>query len=691
MKQLLQSLKTGAIEFINAPCPHLSSHGVLIQTRHTLISAGTERMLLEFGRAGIIGKVKQQPDKVKQVLEKIKTDGLFTTLHAVKNKLDQPIALGYCNVGKVLAIGKNTSGFSVGDRVVSNGNHAEVVSIGKNLCAKIPDAVSDEEAAFTVLASIGLQGIRLVNPLMGETVAVLGLGLIGLMTVQMLKANGCRVIGLDFNLQRLSLAAQFGAETIDLNQTDDPSVIVDAVLITAATDSNAPVRQAAHMCRKRGRIVLVGVTGLELSRADFYEKELSFQVSCSYGPGRYDPIYEEQGQDYPIGLVRFTEQRNFETVLALMTEGKLNLKPLISHTFDFTDAVNAYKVLEKDKTALGIILQYNQNQENLLNCSVSLPLTLIASSQFTINVVGAGNYASRMLIPAFAAQTVTFNKICSSGGVSASLQGRKFGFKEATTDLEATLKDSQANVMVIATRHHQHAQQVMQALQTGKHVFVEKPLAITQAELDELKACWSDLPAHPIVMVGFNRRFAPHIQKIKSLLSNIRSPKSLIMTVNAGYIPKEHWTQDPKVGGGRLIGEACHFVDLLRFLTDSPIAQSSVFAIDQQEDQISIQLQFADGSIGTIHYLANGHKAFPKERLEIFTEGKVLVLNNFRKMHSFGFKNFKKMNLWRQDKGQRRCVAAFLNAIKEGKYPIPVEEIFEVHAVCLNLQDQVRR
>lgn len=690
MKQLLQSLKTGAIELIKAPCPHLSSNGVLIQTQNTLISAGTERMLLEFGRAGIIGKIKQQPDKVKQVLEKIKTDGLFTTLHAVKSKLDQPIALGYCNVGKVLAIGKNTSGFSLGDRVVSNGNHAEVVSIGKNLCAKIPDAVSDEEAAFTVLASIGLQGIRLVNPLIGETVAVLGLGLIGLMTIQMLKANGCRVIGLDFNLQRLSLAAQFGAETIDLNQTDDPSVIVDAVLITAATDSNAPVRQAAHMCRKRGRIVLVGVTGLELSRADFYEKELSFQVSCSYGPGRYDPIYEEQGQDYPIGLVRFTEQRNFETVLTLMTEGKLNLKPLISHTFDFADAVKAYQVLEKDKTALGIILQYDQNQENLLNCSAPLPLKVIASSQFTINVVGAGNYASRMLIPAFAAQAVTFNKICSSGGVSASLQGRKFGFKEATTDLEATLKDSQANVMVIATRHHQHAHQVMQALQAGKHIFVEKPLAITQAELDELKACWSDLPTHPIVMVGFNRRFAPQIQKIKSLLSNICSPKSLIMTVNAGYIPKEHWTQDPKVGGGRLIGEACHFVDLFRFLTGSPIAQSSVFAIDQQEDQVSIQLQFADGSIGTIHYLANGHKAFPKERLEIFAEGKVLVLNNFRRMHSFGFKNFKKMNLWRQDKGQGRCVAAFLNGVKEGKYPIPVEEIFEVHATCINLQDQVR-
>ena len=690
MKQLVQSLKTGTIALIEAPCAQVKTNGVLIQTSHTLISAGTERMLLEFGRAGIIGKIKQQPDKVKQVLEKVKTDGLLTTLDAVKSKLDQPIPLGYCNVGTVLEIGKNVSGFSKGDRVISNGNHAEVVSIGKNLCAKIPNAVSDEEATFTVLASIGLQGIRLTNPLMGETIAVIGLGLIGLMTVQMLKANGCRVIGLDFNPERLELAKQFGAEIIDLSKTDDPQVIVDAALITAATDSNDPVRQAAHMCRKRGRIVLVGVTGLELSRADFYEKELSFQVSCSYGPGRYDPAYEEQGQDYPVGLVRFTEQRNFETVLQLMAEGSLNVKPLITHTFDFVDAAKAYDALEKDKAALGIILRYAQTPQKLLDRSITLSPNPIASSECTLNLVGAGNYASRVLIPAFAKQKVSFNKICSGGGLSASLQGRKFGFSEASTDLNATINDPLANIIAIVTRHNQHASQTLQALKAGKHVFVEKPLVITQAELDELKSCWNELADHPILMVGFNRRFAPHIQKAKDLLSGINSSKSFIMTVNAGSIPKEHWTQDPQVGGGRLIGEACHFVDLLRFLAGSPITQSSVYAIQQQDDQVSIQLGFADGSIGTIHYFANGHKAFPKERLEIFAEGKVLIVDNFRKMRGFGFKNFKKMNLWRQNKGQEACVAAFLKGIKEGQYPIPIDELFEVHATCLDLRNQVR-
>ena len=702
MKHLVQSLNTGAIELIDTPCPGISANRLLLATTKTLISAGTERMLLEFGRASILGKIKQQPEKVVQVLEKIRTDGLLTTLNAVKSKLDQPISLGYCQVGIVQQVGKDISGFSVGDRVISNGAHAEMVSVNHNLCAKIPDNVTDEEAAFTVLASIGLQGLRLANPLMGEVVVVIGLGLIGLMVVQLLKANGCQVIGIDFNESRLALAKSFGAIPIYVNKGEDPvasaknftsGVGVDAVLITVASDSNTPVHQAAQMCRQRGRIVLIGVTGLQLSRADFYEKELSFQVSCSYGPGRYDDNYEQKGQDYPIGFVRFTEQRNFVTVLQLMHEGKLQVKPLISHRFDFVNAATAYDALEKDKTALGIILNYDHalsQPETLLSPSVTLNTAPLNAQNIIINVVGAGNYATRVLIPAFAKQKVFFNTICSAGGLSASLVGKKFGFKQSTTQTIDTLRDPSANTVIIATRHDAHAAQVLIALQHKKNVFIEKPMVIVQDDLDKIKTQWELMTHQPILMVGFNRRFSVHAQKAKALLTAVTSPKHLVMTVNAGFIPQKHWTQTIAIGGGRLLGEACHFVDFLRFLVGEKITHAEVFSINKQEDMLTITLNFADHSLGVIHYLANGHKALAKERLEVFTEGKVLVLNNFIKMHGLGFKTFKKMNLWRQDKGQNACAEAFLNGIESGVAPIPIDEIFEVQQVCLDLVTKLR-
>lgn len=706
MKQLLQSFKTGATEIADVPVPRVSNGSLLIQTAQTLVSAGTERMLVEFGRAGWVEKARQKPDKVKMVLDKIRTDGLQPTIEAVFNKLDQPLPLGYCNVGRVMALGSGVSGLEVGQRVVSNGKHAEVVSVPVNLCAPVPDSVSDEAAAFTVLGAIGLQGIRLAQPTLGETVVVTGLGLIGLMTVQLLRAQGCRVLGIDYDADKLALAQQFGAEVVDLAAGQNPVAVamafsrgrgVDAVLITAATKSNEPVHQAAQMCRKRGRIVLVGVTGLELSRADFYEKELSFQVSCSYGPGRYDPSYEEQGVDYPICFVRWTEQRNFEAVLDMMAVGRLDVAPLISHRISIDEAAKAYEVVAGSEPSLGILLSYPGIELTEAGRTVTLRWAGEVSpkpgvgleSASRVSFIGAGNYATAVLIPAFKAAGAQLHSVASSGGVSGVYAGRKFGFAETTTDSDLLFADEATDAVVITTRHNSHARFVLQAIAAGKHVFCEKPLCLTLDELVHIEKALaeSEPEQRPMVMVGFNRRFAPQVVKINQLLQGVIAPKAFVMTVNAGAIPADHWTQDPAVGGGRIVGEGCHFIDLLRFLANSPIVgwdRSAMKAATQ--DTVTIHLNFADGSIGTIHYFANGTKAFPKERLEVFAEGRVLQLDNYRRLTGFGWPGFKKMNLWRQDKGQKACAAAFIESLRQGgRAPIPFEELLEVSRVTIEL------
>ena len=704
MKQILQSLKTGVTEIADVPVPKAGRGQLLIQTSHTLVSAGTERMLVEFGKAGWIDKARRQPDKVRMVLDKIKTDGLQPTMEAVFNKLDQPLPLGYCNVGRVAGIGAGVLGFSEGERVISNGKHAEVVSAPMNLCAKVPDAVPDDEAAFTVLGAIALQGIRLAQPTLGETVAVTGLGLIGLMTVQLLRAHGCRVLGLDFDADKLALARRFGAEAVDLQAGQDPVKAavaysrgrgVDAVIVTAATKSSEPMRQAALMCRKRGRIVLVGVTGLELSRDDFFKKELTFQVSASYGPGRYDPNYEEKGQDYPVGFVRWTEQRNFEAVLDMMADGRLDVKPLVSHRFEIGAAEKAYALVAGAAPSLGVLLSYPGMAITPEARTVSLASSTNrqslsqgkAADSARISVIGSGSYATAVLIPAFKDAGAHLGSVVSSAGVSGVHAGRKFGFDETTTDSQRIFADTATDAVVITTRHDSHARFVLQAFEANKPVFVEKPLCLTLDELNEIKSAYHAAANKPMVMVGFNRRFAPHVQKIKALLSGVSGPKSFIMTVNAGAIAADHWTQAVDVGGGRIIGEACHFVDLLRFLAGAPIVGWSRATMDADiEDTVSISLQFADGSIGAVHYFANGPKSFPKERLDVFAQGRVLQLDNYRKLTGFGWPGFKRMRLWRQDKGQRACAKAFVDAI-EGRAPLPIgaEEIFEVTQVSIEL------
>lgn len=703
MKQVLQNLSTGQSELVEAPAPQARSGSLLIDTTVSLISTGTERMLVDFGKSGLIAKARSQPEKVRQVLDKVATDGLMTTVDAVRSKLGQPIPLGYCNVGVVRESG--AEGFRDGDRVISNGQHADVVSVPKNLCARIPDSVSDEAASFVVVASIGLQGIRLAQPTLGEAFVVTGVGLIGLLTVQMLRAHGCRVLAIDFDAAKLELARSFGAETCNPGAGEDPVATglafsrgqgVDGVIITASTKSSDPVTQAARMCRKRGRIVLVGVTGLELNRADFYEKELSFQVSCSYGPGRYDPSYEDQGQDYPIGFVRWTEQRNFEAVLDMLASGTLDVTPLISHRVPFEEAPHAYQLLSTDKAALGIVLTYAHAVEPRHVRSVALAEQQIAASgKAVVGFIGAGNYASRMLIPAFKAAGAQLKTISSAGGTNAVVTGRSSGFETATSDTESLLADTSINTVAVVTRHNSHAKFTSAALEAGKHVFVEKPLALTMDELQKVKAAHSG--SGKLLMVGFNRRFAPQVQTMKQLLDTVKAPKNFMMVMNAGAIPADHWTQDPKVGGGRIIGEACHYIDLMRFLAGAPIVSVQARRMGDTdaeavtEDKAVITLGFEDGSFGTIHYLANGGASFPKERVEAFAAGRTLQLDNFLKLKGFNWPGFKKQNLWRQDKGQTACAAAFVNAIEEGgAAPIAASELFEIAQVTIDVAKSLR-
>lgn len=702
MKQVLQNLANGDTSLVDVPCPKAKNSNVLIETTKTLVSVGTERMLVDFGKAGWIEKARSQPDKVKMVLEKVQTDGLAATYDAVKSKLDQPLPLGYCNVGTVLD-GSNT-GFETGTRVVSNGNHAEVVRVPKNLVAAIPEDVDDESASFTVLGAIAMQGIRLIKPTLGETVVVTGLGLIGLLAVQILKANGCRVLGIDFDSAKCELAKQFGAEVVDLSKGEDALVTaeafsrgrgVDAVLITASSKSNDIMHQAATMCRKRGRIVLVGVVGLELSRADFYEKELTFQVSCSYGPGRYDEEYESKGKDYPIAFVRWTEQRNFEAILDLMASRAINVKPLVSHRFSIDDAKAAYEKLD-DRASLGIVLDYSSTEEaDLTNATVALSEQAdFTAKKGNVAFIGGGNYASRVLIPAFKQAGANLTSIVTSGGISAVHHGKKNGFAKASTDMEQALNDT-TDTVVIATQHNLHAAQAIAALEKGKHVFVEKPLALNHSDIDAIEM--AQKASNTMVMVGYNRRFAPQVQKMKELLDKKAAPKTFIMTMNAGDIPADHWTQDPTVGGGRIIGEACHYIDLMRFLAGEKITSFNAVKMGENnfveitEDKAIITLTFEDGSIGSIHYFANGGKAFPKERIEVFCDDAVLQLDNFRKLTGHGWQGFRKMNLWSQDKGQVSCSKAFMDAVKKGgQSPIPQDEIFEVARVSVDIAEQLR-
>jgi len=692
VKQVVQNFGSGVLELLDVPCPAAGRGQLLIQTRASLISAGTERALVEFGRAGLLAKARQSPERVKQVWDKIRSEGLLPTMEAVFAKLDEPMPLGYSNAGVVVEVGPGVTQFAAGERVVSNGGHAEMVSRPINLCARIPENVSDEAASFAVLGSIGLQGIRLVRPEIGETIAVFGLGLIGLLAVQMLSGSGAHVLGIDPDPSRRELARVFGAMPVDtagdpvaaaLSQTNGHGV--DGVLVTASARDDEILSQAARMSRKRGRIVLVGVVNMELNRAEFYEKELSFQVSCSYGPGRYDTQYEDHGVDYPYAFVRWTEQRNIEAVLALMATGRLDVTRLITERIPHAEAARAYDLLSSDRSQLGIVLEYPTAEPKQARV---IPLTQApaapATGQVCVGVIGAGNFTKRAVLPALAKTPARLLSIASAGGVTAAHAARKFGFAASTTDYHTILNDKSINCVFITARHNLHASMVCEALAAGKHVFVEKPLAISRGELQRVQEAYAASRGLQL-MVGFNRRFSPHAQKIRQLLASRAQPVAMDMLINAGEIPRSHWTQDLQIGGGRIIGEGCHWIDLLSYLAGSPIVAvqattlGTAHAGPGASDNMSISLTLADGSLANIHYLANGHRAFPKERLTVFCQGKVLELDNFRRLRGWGWSNFSRQNLFRQDKGHQAEISAFIARVASGGPPlIPPAELWNV-------------
>ncbi len=680
MKQLIQSLRNGETMLEEVPRPQVRRGHILIKTHRTLVSLGTERMLVEFGKSNLIEKARQQPDKVKMVLDKVKTDGLMPTLEAVFTKLGEPLPLGYCNAGEVMEVGEGITDIKPGDRVASNGPHAEIVCVPRNLVAKIPDTVSYEEATFTVIGAIALQGIRLANPTLGEVVVVSGLGLIGLIAAELLLANGCTVIGFDFDAQKVALAKEKGILAYNLAEGIDPvqtalslteGIGVDAVIITASTKSNDVISQSAKMSRKRGRIILVGVVGLDINRADFYEKELSFQVSCSYGPGRYDEEYEKRGHDYPIGYVRWTENRNFGTILQAISRGQLDVKRLITEVVDLPDYGQIYGNIG-NRQSIASILRFPATADwatAVATTSANNKRAIPAGSSM-IAIVGAGNFTKMTMLPALGKLNANIKYIVSASGVSGTHLAKKYGIAYSSTSYGDVLRDPEVKAIIITTQHNLHASMVIQALEAGKHVFVEKPLVITEGELAQVKEAYERENA--TIMVGFNRRFSPFIAKARQLLGTEPGLMNITITANAGFIPATHWTQNMAIGGGRIIGEACHFIDLVTYLAGSPVTEVMANALGtqpaQQADNVSILLKCANGSHGVVNYFSNGHKSYPKERIEVYSQGRVLVLDNFRKLEGFGFKGFSTMR-GGQDKGHQAQFAQYLEALKTGTPP----------------------
>ncbi len=688
MKQIIQDLKKGNTILEEVPAPKVKPGQVLIKTSRTLVSLGTERMLVEFGKANYIQKAKQQPDKVKMVMDKVKTDGLKPTYESVVNKLNQPLPLGYCNVGEVIELGKGVSEFKIGDRVASNGAHAEFVSIPKNLVAKVPDNVTDDEAAFTVIGAIALQGIRLCNPTFGETIVVIGLGLIGLVTAEMLKANGCNVIGFDFDEQKINIAQQKGINAVNLSNGTNPvnytleytnEIGVDGVIITASGKSDEIIHQAAEMSRKRGRIILIGVIGLNIRRDDFFKKELTFQVSASYGPGRYDDNYEQKGQDYPIGFVRWTEKRNFEAVLSAISKGQLDVKPLITERVKLENYQEIYGDMRKSGSIASILLYDNKTHQNQV---VQLNSNSFQGQKGVIGIIGAGNFTSSTILPRLSKTKAHLKYIADLDGLLAKSLAKRFNIANATSDQQMIFQDKNVDTVMIITRHDVHAKLVIESLKAGKNVFVEKPLALNNEQLNEIikaqQLQTSDFRL-PTISVGFNRRFAPLAQKMKSLLGNSNTPMNIIATMNAGYIPPEVWVHDIEVGGGRIIGEACHFIDLCTYLTGSKVKAVCMNSLGKQPnentDNVSILLKYENGTNSVINYFANGSKSYAKERLEVFSQQRVLIMDNWRKLKGYGFKGFKSKST-SQDKGHANQFNLLVDRIQQGGEPlIPFEEI----------------
>ncbi len=697
MKQIIQDLQSGKTILADVPAPIVKRGSVLIKTKVSLVSLGTERMLVEFGKANLIDKARQQPEKVKQVLDKIKSDGLWPTLDAVFKKLGEPLPLGYCNAGEVIAVGEGVSEFKVGDRVASNGPHAEVVLIPQNLVAKIPDNVTYEEASFTVISSIGLQGIRLVNPTFGETIVVIGLGLIGLITCQLLKANGCTVIGYDFDESKVKLASSFGVTAFKVSAETDPVKIcmektngvgVDGVVITASTQSDQVIAQAAQMCRKRGRIILVGVIGLDIKRSDFYEKELSFQVSCSYGPGRYDEQYEQRGQDYPLPYVRWTEKRNFQAVLEAISARSIQVKPLITELVDLQEYESIYNQIGSSKSIASLLRYQTEGIEH--QNKIEITPSVFDKQKPVFGIIGAGNFTKMVIVPTMRKLGYNLKYIASEKGLSSTVLSKKYKIAFATTDYCQILADSEVTAVAITVRHNMHAQLVIEALQAGKHVFVEKPLALNNEDIDKIEEAYKS--SGKTITVGFNRRFSPFAIRAKEMIG-VGGPINVIANMNAGFIPANSWVHDLKVGGGRIVGEACHLIDLITFLSGSLVDEVIMTAAGQNQeentDNASILMKYKNGSRGVINYFSNGSKAYSKERIEGYSQGRTLIIDNFRRLESYGFsgKGFSKS----QDKGHYDQFKLLQKKLSGGgEEMIPIQETLNTSRAVLAAMESMK-
>jgi polar amino acid transport system substrate-binding protein len=713
MKQVLQNLKTGQLAVTDVPPPAAQRGRVLVRTAASLISAGTERAAVDMGKKSLLGKARERPDLVRQVLQKAKNEGLLNTFNAVRTRLGSSLALGYSASGIVAGVGEDVTEFRAGDRVACAGlgfaSHAEMLAVPKNLCVRLPDEVSFDAGAFGTLGAIALQGVRLAEPTLGEAFVVIGLGLLGQLTVQLLKTNGCRVFGIDLDQKRLDLALELGADACALNNDDVQRSVLewsrgrgaDAVLITAATQSNQPVELAGEISRLKGRVVAIGTVGLDVPRNLYFKRELTLKISMSYGPGRYDPDYEERGQDYPFGYVRWTEGRNIEAFLDLVAGGRVQVEPLITHRFTIEEGERAYQLItgEVKEPYLGILLNYDTERELARRIEIRKQTAPERSTSLApavrLGLIGAGNYAKSMLLPNFKAAGVDFRAIATRSGVSARDIGEKYNFQYCAADADEVIGDAEVNLLVIATRHDLHAELARRTLERGRHVFVEKPLALTDEELESVLAAAADGDAQ--LMVGFNRRFSPLARAAREFFKGRSAPLSISYRVNAGHIPRDHWVHDPREGGGRIIGEVCHFIDLMQFLTGALTTRVYAESITSRnhetvdEDSVFITLRFADGSNGSIAYLAQGDKAMPKERVEIFGEGKIFVLDDFRSATSFREGRQESIKLRNQDKGQADEIRAACALVLEGKAaPIALDDLAATTRATFRIRESLR-
>jgi predicted dehydrogenase/threonine dehydrogenase-like Zn-dependent dehydrogenase len=707
MKQVLQHVKSGAVAVKDVPVPVARPGFVLVRTAASLISAGTERVAVESGQKGLVSRAIEQPGLVKQVLNKARTEGLGTTFEAVRSKLESLTALGYSAAGTVVSVADETAGVRAGDRVACAGlgyaSHAEVLSVPKNLCVRLPDEVSFDAGAVATVGAVALQGVRLAELTLGESVVVVGLGLIGQLTVQLLSAHGCRVFGIDIDEQRIDLAKRLGADDGCPSNKDAKQRVIewsrgrgaDAVLITAGTSSNEPVELAGEISRTKGRVIVVGAVGLNIPRKPYYDHELTFKISMSYGPGRYDPEYEERGHDYPFGYVRWTEGRNIEAFLDLVARGRVNVEPLITHRFKIEEGERAYQLITggTNERYLGVLLHYDA--ERKLETRIELAKGMASPAQSVrVGLIGAGDYAKAVLLPNLKAAGAEFQTIATASGVTARAVGEQNGFRLCVSSADEVIDDEQVNLVVIATRPGSHADLARQALEHSKYVFVEKPLALTEDELERLE---QTAGAARKLAVGFNRRFSPLAQAAQEFFRDRQTPLSINYRINAGRIPRNHWVHDPQEGGGRIIGEVCHFVDFIHFITESlttrvyaeSIAAENFEAADA--DSIFTTLRLADGSNAAIAYLGEGDKSLPKERIEIFGGGKSFVIEDFRSATSYQDGKAKTTKLREQDKGQRNEIKAVCAMVLEGKpAPISLEDLATTTRATFRIRESLR-